>query len=162
MAIRMILHDGDETLKKISKPVKELTPRVLEQIEDLGDTLYASGNGIGLAAPQVGLLKRMFVIDMHDGKGLRVFINPEISEREGEQTAMEGCLSIPGMFGEVCRPAKVKVKATDEKGEDFELEAEGLLAVCICHENDHLDGVLFKDKVIGNLVREEDLALEED
>lgn len=161
MAIRTILHDGDETLSKISKPVKELTARVQEQIQDLGETLYAAGNGIGLAAPQVGLLKRIFVIDMQDEKGLQVFINPEITEVDGEQTAMEGCLSIPGMYGKVCRPAKVKVKAMNEKGEDFEVEAEGLYAVCICHENDHLNGVLFKEKVIGDLVREEDLEFEE-
>ncbi len=155
MAIRNILHDGDELLRKVSKPIKEITPRVLEQIADMGETLYAAGNGIGLAAPQVGLLKRMFVIDMQDEKGLQVFINPEIVETEGEQTAMEGCLSVPGTFGEVCRPAQIKVKATNEKGEDFELEAEGLFAVCICHENDHLNGVLFTEKVIGELVHEE-------
>ncbi len=154
MAIRNILHDGDETLKKTSKPVKELTTRILEQISDLGETLYAAGNGIGLAAPQVGLLKRIFVVDMQDEKGLQVFINPEIIAAEGEQTAMEGCLSIPGTFGQVCRPAKIKVKAMNEKGEDFEVEAEGLYAVCICHENDHLNGVLFTEKVIGELVHE--------
>lgn len=154
MAIRNILHDGDETLKKTSKAVKEITPRILGQIADMGETLYAAGNGIGLAAPQVGLLKRMFVIDMQDEKGLQVFINPEIIAAEGEQTAMEGCLSVPGTFGEVCRPAKIKVKAMNEKGENFELEADGLLAVCICHENDHLNGVLFTEKVIGELLHE--------
>lgn len=162
MAIRNILHDGDETLLKISKPVREINARVLEQIKDMGETLYAAGNGIGLAAPQVGLLKRIFVIDMNDGAGLQVFINPEITATEGEQTAMEGCLSVPGMFGSVCRPAKVKVKATNEQGENFEVVAEGLYAVCICHENDHLDGILFKEKVIGDLVKAEDLVDEED
>ena len=115
------------------------------------DTLYYTENGIGLAAPQVGVLKRIFVIDMKNDEGPIVFINPEITAQSGEQFYSEGCLSIPGLTGEVRRPAEVTVQATDENGNDFVLEADGLLAVCICHENDHLDGVLFTDRVEGEL-----------
>lgn len=153
MAIRSILTESDPALKKRSRPVKEINDRIREQIADMAETMYAAGNGIGLAAPQVGLLKRMFVIDMQDGAGLRVFINPEIVEAEGEQCGEEGCLSIPGVYGSVRRPARLRVKAQNLEGEYFELEAEALLAVCICHENDHLDGILFTDKVIGELTR---------
>ena len=104
-------------------------------------------DGVGLAAPQVGILKRIFVIDVYDGEGARVFINPEILESSGSQIGEEGCLSAPGEFGEVERPNYVKVKALNENGEEFVLEAQELLARAIFHEYDHLDGIIFLDKV---------------
>ena len=104
-------------------------------------------DGVGLAAPQVGILKRIFVIDVYDGEGLRVFINPEILETKGVQDGEEGCLSVPGISEDVKRPNYVKVKAFNEKGEEFVLEAEELLARAVCHDNDHLDGILFVDHV---------------
>lgn len=152
MAKRLIRHEGDPVLRKKAKPVTAFDARLNEQAQDLLDTLRDSGNGIGLAAPQVGLLRRLFVIDMGEDFPARVFVNPEILETWGEQTCNEGCLSIPGYFGEVRRPAKLRVRAQNTAGESFELEAEGLLAVCICHENDHLDGILFIDKLVGPLL----------
>ncbi len=154
MAIRNILTDDDPLLRKTAREVKEIDQRTRELADDMIETLRATDNGIGLAAPQVGVLKRIFVIDMQDENGPVVFINPEIVEREGSQIGQEGCLSVPGCWGEVERPAKIRVRAWDKEGEPFELDAEELLAVCICHENDHLDGILFTDKVIGELVRE--------
>ncbi len=151
MAIRQILPDSDPCLRKVCRPVAQLGPREQEQIQDLLDTLHNSGNGIGLAAPQVGLLKRIFVIDMGEGEAELVFVNPEIVETRGEQCGQEGCLSIPGYYGKVRRPAWLRIRAQDREGQDFEMEAEGLLAVCICHENDHLNGVLFTDHVEGEL-----------
>lgn len=151
MAIRTILTDEDPLLRKTSRVVKNIDERTKILIEDMLDTLYYTENGIGLAAPQVGVLKRIFVIDMKNDEGPIVFINPEITAQSGEQFYSEGCLSIPGLTGEVRRPAEVTVQATDENGNDFVLEADGLLAVCICHENDHLDGVLFTDRVEGEL-----------
>lgn len=154
MAIRRILTDEDPLLRKTSREVKEVDERIKEIVDDMIDTLHETDNGIGLAAPQVGLLKRIFVIDLYDEKGPMVFINPEIYYKKGRQTNTEGCLSVPGRWGEVERPAKVKLRALNREGEPFEMEAEELLATCICHENDHLDGVLFTDKVIGELVQE--------
>lgn len=152
MAIRTIIFEDDDRLRKKARVVEDvLNPRVQQTIEDLVDTLYDHGGGIGLAANQIGILRRIFVVDLGDEDGLRVFVNPEILEQSGEQSMKEGCLSIPGVRGEVKRPAKIKVKAQNEKGEFFVLEAEDLLAVCICHEMDHLDGVLFTDKVVGSL-----------
>lgn len=152
MAIRKIIFEDDERLRKKARVVEDvLHPRVQQTIEDLVDTLYDHGGGIGLAANQIGILRRIFVVDLGDEDGLRVFVNPEILEQTGEQSMKEGCLSIPGVRGEVKRPAKIKVKAQNEQGEFFVLEAEDLLAVCICHEMDHLDGVLFTDKVVGGL-----------
>ncbi len=151
MAIRTILTDEDPLLRKTSRVVKNIDERTKILVEDMLDTLYYTENGIGLAAPQVGVLKRIFVIDMKNDEGPIVFINPEITAQSGEQFYSEGCLSIPGLTGEVRRPAEVTVQATDENGNDFVLEADGLLAVCICHENDHLDGVLFTDRVEGEL-----------
>lgn len=151
MAIRTILTDEDPLLRKTSRVVKNIDERTKILVKDMLDTLYYTENGIGLAAPQVGVLKRIFVIDMKNDEGPIVFINPEITAQSGEQFYSEGCLSIPGLTGEVRRPAEVTVQATDENGNDFVLEADGLLAVCICHENDHLDGVLFTDRVEGEL-----------
>ncbi|MDI9497916.1 MAG: peptide deformylase [Bacillota bacterium] len=154
MAIRQIITEGDPVLRKTAREVKEIDARTEQIITDLTDTLASSGNGIGLAAPQVGVLRRIFVIDMQDGTGTRVFINPRIVETEGSQCGTEGCLSLPGLWGEVERPARLVVEALDRGGESFRLEADGLLAVCVAHENDHLDGVLFRDRAEGPLRRE--------
>ena len=144
MAIRTIRTDGDPVLRKISKPVKEITPKIVTLVDDMLDTMYEA-MGVGLAAPQVGILKRIVVIDIGDGP--IVLINPEILETSGEQTGDEGCLSLPGESHEVERPNYVKVKAFNEKGEEFILEGEELLARAILHENDHLDGILYIDHV---------------
>lgn len=146
MAIRNIRKEGDDILRKKCKPVDKIDERLLVLIDDMIDTMYEA-DGVGLAAPQVGILKRLFVIDVYDDFGPRVFINPEILEVKGSQVGEEGCLSIPGRNGEVDRPYYVKVKATNEKGEEFILEAEELLARAVCHENDHLNGILFIDHV---------------
>ncbi|MBM7685506.1 peptide deformylase [Defluviitalea raffinosedens] len=145
MALRQIRKDGDEILRKKSKEVKEITPSILTLLDDMAETMYHA-EGVGLAAPQVGVLKRIVVIDV--GDGIIELINPEIIEEEGEQIGAEGCLSIPGLSGEVKRPQRVKVKALNRHGEEIILEGEGLLAVAFCHEIDHLNGVLFTDKVI--------------
>ena len=148
MAIREIRTLGEEVLKKVCKPVKEMTPRTVVLIEDMLDTMYES-NGVGLAAPQVGILKRIVVIDV--GEGPIVLINPEIIEASGEQTGDEGCLSVPGKAGVVTRPNYVKVKAHDMNMEEVIYEGTELLARAICHELDHLEGVLYKDKVEDGL-----------
>ncbi|MBO4872133.1 MAG: peptide deformylase [Lachnospiraceae bacterium] len=152
MGIRTIREIGDDILRKHSKPIKEMTPRIRQLIKDMFETMY-DDNGVGLAAPQVGILKRLFVIDCCDGEegapNPYVFINPEILETRGEVTDTEGCLSVPGRFAPVPRPEWVKVRALDKNMQPFELEAEGLLARCICHENDHLDGILYVDKATG-------------
>lgn len=146
MAIREIRKKGDEILRKKSKPVREINDRINELIDDMLDTMY-DADGVGLAAPQVGVLKRICVIDV--GEGPIVLINPEKVEESKEQVqAVEGCLSIPGVYGEVKRPVRVVVKALDRKGEPFTVEGTGMLARALCHEIDHLDGILFEDKVI--------------
>ncbi|WP_238882541.1 peptide deformylase [Clostridium sp. YIM B02551] len=147
MAKRNIRFAGDELLRKKSRPVDEINERILTLIKDMFETMYDS-YGVGLAAPQVGILKRLFVVDTGDNP--LVFINPEILETEGSQTDVEGCLSFPNRQEMVERPFKVKVKALNEKGEEFILEAEELLARAILHENDHLNGVLFVDKIKKN------------
>ena len=144
MAIRNIRINGDDILRKKCRKVDVVDKRLLTLINDMIDTMY-DADGVGLAAPQVGILKRIFVIDIYDGAGPRVFINPEILEVRGSQIGDEGCLSVPGETDEVERPNYVKVKAMNEKGEEFILEGEELLARAICHENDHLEGVLFID-----------------
>jgi peptide deformylase len=148
MAIREIRTQGDEVLTKVCKEVKFMTPRTLVLIEDMLDTMYEA-MGVGLAAPQVGILKRIVVIDV--GEGPMVLINPEILETSGEQTGDEGCLSVPGLAGQVTRPNYVKVKALDENMEEVIYEGEGLLARAFCHEIDHLDGHLYVEKVEGEL-----------
>ena len=155
MAIRQIRTIGDDILKKECKPVKEVTPRLCDLIEDMFETMYETG-GVGLAAPQVGILKQIVVIDVEDGNQY-VLINPEILETSGSQTGPEGCLSVPGKSGTVTRPDHVKVKALNENMEEYVLEGEGLLARAICHECDHLSGVLYVDKVEGEL---EDVSAE--
>ncbi len=143
MALRKLRLEGDAILRKKSKVVDEITPRIELLVEDMIETMY-DNQGVGLAAPQVGMLKRIFVVDIGDGP--TVFINPEITETEGEQYGLEGCLSVPGKQGDVLRPYKIHIKAQDVKGEWFEVEAEEYLARAICHENDHLDGILYIDK----------------
>ena len=150
MAVRTIRVIGDEILYKECKPVKEMTQRVEELIEDMFETMYEN-NGVGLAAPQVGILKQIVVIDVDDGNQY-VLINPEIIEEEGSQTGQEGCLSVPGKAGIVTRPQKVKVKALDENMEEFVLEREDLLARAICHECAHLHGQLYVSLVEGELM----------
>ena len=150
MAIRNIRVMGDPILEKVCKEVKEMTPRTQELIDDMFETMYAS-NGCGLAAPQVGIRKRLGGIDVDD-ENQYVLINPEILETSGEQTGAEGCLSVPGKLGQVTRAEHVKVRALDENMEEREIEADGLLARCILHECDHLDGKLYVDLVEGDLM----------
>ena len=156
MAIREIREMGDEVLEKVCKPVTKMTPRTKVLIEDMLDTMY-DAFGVGLAAPQVGILKRIVVIDVGDGP--IVMVNPEILETSGEQCGQEGCLSVPGKSGQVTRPYYVKAKAYDEDLEEFTIEAEELLARAICHELDHLDGHLYVEKVEGEL---QDAEMEEE
>ncbi|MCF8018224.1 MAG: peptide deformylase [Vallitaleaceae bacterium] len=143
MALRKLRIDGDDILRKKSKTVDNITERIKELVEDMIETMYES-QGVGLAAPQVGVLRRVFIVDIGDGP--IIFINPVIEEVEGEQYGLEGCLSVPGKQGDVLRPYKIKVKATDIEGTEFELEAEAFLARAICHEYDHLEGILYTDK----------------
>lgn len=149
MAIRMIREENEPILRKISKPVKEITPKITELIEDMLDTMYEA-NGVGLAAPQVGMLKRIVVIDI--GEGPVILINPEIVETSGEQTGNEGCLSVPGKMGVVTRPNYAKVNAVDITGQNITVEGEELMARALCHEIDHLDGILYTDKAEGELM----------
>lgn len=149
MAIRTIRTEKDEILYKKSREVKEITPRIQELVEDMFETMYEA-EGVGLAAVQVGVLKRLFVIDVDDEQ--LVFINPVIIKEEGEQIDVEGCLSFPGIRGNVTRPEKVVVKAYDLDFNEFELEAEGLLARAISHEYDHLEGNVFVDKINGDIL----------
>ena len=149
MAIRKIRFIGDPCLNKVCKPVQKITPSIETLIEDMFDTMYEA-RGVGLAAPQVGVLKRIVVIDVEDGYQY-VLINPEILETAGSQTGDEGCLSLPGRAGQVTRPNYVKAKAYDENLEPYEIEGEGLLARAICHELDHLDGHMYVEKVEGEL-----------
>ena len=150
MALRTIRVQGDSVLTKKSRPVDKMTPRIGELITDMLDTMY-DAMGVGLAAPQVGILKRIVVIDV--GEGPIVLINPEILETSGEQTGDEGCLSVPGMAGQVTRPNYVKVKALDVNMNEQIYEGEGLLARAFCHEIDHLDGKMYTELVEGELHR---------
>lgn len=160
MALRTIREIGDDVLVKNCKEVKEITPRIKELVEDMFETMY-DANGVGLAAPQVGILKRIFVIDV-TGEDPMVFINPEILETSGEQTGYEGCLSVPGKSGIVTRANYVKAKATDLDGNEFIIEGEELLARAIQHENDHLNGKMYVDKVEGELVDNEELIAQQE
>lgn len=144
MAIRKIVKVGDEILTKKCRTVEKIDDRVLTLLDDLADTLYES-NGVGLASPQVGILKRIAVIDI--GDGLIELINPEIIKKSGEQRDVEGCLSLPGKWGYVKRPMEVTVKFKNRDFEDVEMKSSGLLARAICHETEHLDGILFTTHV---------------
>lgn len=149
MAIRKIIELGqDEILRKKCRPVEKFDDRLHALLDDMAETMYAA-DGAGLAAPQVGLLKRCVVIDV--GEGLIEMVNPEIIETEGEMTVVEGCLSVPGRSGRVVRPEKVTVRAQDRNGNFFEKTGEGILAVCMCHETDHLDGIVYVDKMIEDV-----------
>lgn len=145
MAVRVIRKADDDILRKKSKPVEKIDGRILTLLDDMAETMYKA-DGVGLAAPQVGVLRRLVVIDV--GDGLIKLINPEIISYSGEQIDVEGCLSVPDVHGEVKRPDSVIVRALDERGRKIELSGSGLLARAFCHEIDHLNGVLFIDKVI--------------
>lgn len=152
MAILNIVKDGDPTLRKVCRPVTEITPRILQLLDDMKDTLIEA-NGVGLAAPQVGILRRIVLVD--NGEEILELINPEIIETEGEQEEVEGCLSVPDVWGVTQRPMWVKVKALNRNGEEFVVEGEDINARCFCHELDHLDGHLFTDRAIRILTPEE-------
>lgn len=156
MAMRNIREMGDDILRKTSKPIREMTPRLRGIIEDMFDTMYETG-GVGLAGPQIGILKRVFVIDVTEEQNQPfAFINPEILATDGSQTGAEGCLSIPGKHATVTRPNYVKVRAQNVDMKWFELEATELFARAICHEYDHLDGILYVDKKEGPLLDNEE------
>lgn len=152
MAIRNVVKEGDDVLRKQARPVIEFNKRLHILLDDMAETMYAT-NGVGLAANQVGILRRVVVIDI--GEGLIELVNPEIVEKSGNQEEVEGCLSSPGEYGITKRPMRVKVEAFDRFGNEVSYEGEGLLARAFCHEIDHLDGVLFKDNVVRMLLPEE-------
>jgi len=144
MAIRIIVKDPDPILRQKAKPVPKITPNIHKLLNDMAETMY-DAEGVGLAAPQIGILKRVIVMDVGDEHGLIELINPEIIHREGEQFGPEGCLSIPGLTGDVRRSQKVIVKGLNRDGQEIQIEGTDLLARCIQHEVDHLNGVLFTD-----------------
>ena len=146
MALRNLVIEGDPLLRKTSRPVDEITPRIIKLLDDMADTMYFENRGVGIAAPQVGVLRRVFIVDVGDEHGKVEFINPEILETSGSQTDNEGCLSVPGKTCPVERANYVKAKALDREGNEFVVEGEGLFARCVLHEYDHLDGILFIDK----------------
>lgn len=146
MAIREIRTIGDEILSKKARPVEKIDARIQTILGDLADTLHGTGNGVGLAAPQVGLLRRLVVIDL--GDGVINLVNPEIIKSEGERVVEEACLSVPGRRGKVKRPVRVTVRYLDETGAEKEIEADELLGKCLCHEIDHLDGILYVDRAL--------------
>ena len=151
MAIREIVVVGsadEEILRKSCRPVTDFDGKLRTLLDDMAETMYFEGRGVGLAAPQIGIRRQIFVADVGDDTGLHEFINPEIVEMEGEVVSSEGCLSIPGVNGDVLRPEKVTIRAQDRFGKEFTLIAEDFLAICICHEYDHLTGTLFTDKVV--------------
>lgn len=144
-ALRKIRLEGDPILREVSKPVRKITPRTLELLDDMVETMYEE-MGVGLAAPQVGVLRRIVVIDV--GEGIYKMINPEILKEDGSQVGVEGCLSVLGKAGTVDRPDYVKVRYIDESGKEKTIEADDFFARAICHEIDHLNGILYVDKVI--------------
>ncbi|MDU1004790.1 peptide deformylase [Clostridium butyricum] len=145
MALRQLRLYDDEILRKKSRVVEVVDDKIRQILNDMADTMYNSENGGGLAAPQVGILKRLVVIDM--GQGLIKLVNPKIIKQEGTQEVIEGCLSIPNKWGKLIRPAKVTIQALNENGEEIILTGTGDLAKCFCHEIDHLEGILFTDFV---------------
>ncbi len=148
MAIRNIVKEGDPILTKVCRPVEKFDDRLAVLLDDMYETMV-QGNGVGIAAPQVGILRRIFVIDIGEGK--LEFINPKIIKTKGTQETSEGCLSCPGEYGITKRPMYVTAVAQNRYGDQFTVNAEGLLAKAICHENDHLDGILFKEHVIRKI-----------
>lgn len=161
MAIRKIVELGvdDAVLRKHARPVEKFDARLEALLADMAETM-AAANGAGLAAPQVGVLKRAAVINV--GEGLIELVNPEIIASEGEAEVIEGCLSVPGRTGKVRRPEKVTVRAQDRFGEAFEIHGEGMLAVCLCHEIDHLDGIVYVDKMIEDTSDQYKIQTKED
>jgi len=145
MALRTLRLMGDDILRKTAKPVTEITPKILALLDDMAETM-AEKNGVGLAAPQIGILKRIVIIDLNDE--LIELINPEIVETEGTQEKSEGCLSLPGKSGLVVRPLWTKVRALNRHGEEIFVEGEEYMSIALNHELDHLDGILYIDKVI--------------
>ena len=145
MAIRQIRYEGDDILRKKCKRVEEVNEHIRMLLDDMLDTLHNTKDGAAIAAPQVGILQRLVVIDM--GNGVIKLINPEIIEEKGIQECVEGCLSIPNKYGNTLRPKKVTIKALDENGKEITLTGRGEMAICFCHEIDHLNGILFSDKV---------------
>ena len=159
MALRKILTDKEPALHKVCKPVTAFDDKLHKLLDDMTETLIESG-GVGLAAPQVGILRRVFLVDVGmDENEIVEFINPEIIETDGEQVGPEGCLSVPGKYGLVKRPYYAKVRAQDRNGEWFEAEGEELIGRCFCHENDHLDGIIYTE-VMERLLTEEELCAE--
>lgn len=159
MALRKILTDKEPALHKVCKPVTDFDAKLHKLLDDMTETLIESG-GVGLAAPQVGILRRVFLVDIGEEENEIVeFINPEILETDGEQVGPEGCLSVPGKYGLVKRPYYAKVRAQDRNGEWFEAEGEELIGRCFCHENDHLDGIIYTE-VMERLLTEEELCAE--
>ena len=155
MATRRIVKIGDETLRKVCRKQEKFDIRLSVLLKDMAETMYKA-EGVGLAAPQVGILRRVVVIDVSpDHTGLREMVNPEIVETEGLQTGREGCLSVPERQGVVTRPRKVRVRYQDRRGNPMELEAEGFEARAVCHELDHLNGVLYVDVMDRELTEEE-------
>ena len=142
-----ILEDGDEILRKKSREVESIDDKIREILDDMVEILHKY-NGVGLAGPQIGILKRIIVIDLYDDEGPMKLINPAIVKEKGKQEVEEGCLSFPNQFGKIVRPEKIEVEALNEKGKKVKIEGEGLLAQALAHEIDHLDGVLFVDKII--------------
>ncbi|MBE3550778.1 MAG: Peptide deformylase [Brockia lithotrophica] len=155
MAVRYIVKHPDPVLREVARPVKSVTPQVLRLLDDLAETMRHA-EGVGLAAPQVGISRRLAVVDV--GDGLIELINPEILAEEGEEVGVEGCLSIPGVYGEVRRAARVRVRTWTRTGESAVIEAEGLKARAIQHEIDHLDGILFIDRALSLTHAEETRA----
>ena len=145
MALRQLRYEGDEILRKKCKKVEEVDDHIRMILDDMLDTLHNTEDGAAIAAPQIGILKRLVVIDM--GTGIIKLVNPEIIEEKGIQECVEGCLSIPNKYGNTIRPKKVTIKALNENGEEIILTGRGEMAKCFCHEIDHLDGILFIDKV---------------
>ena len=161
MGLRKILTDKDPALHKVCKPVTAFDGKLHKLLDDMHETLIDS-NGVGLAAPQVGILRRIFLVDVGlDGNEIIEFINPQILETDGEQEGAEGCLSVPGKYGLVKRPYWVKVRAQDRYGDWFEAEGEELIGRCFCHENDHLDGIVYT-QVIERFLTEEELGRDEE
>ena len=157
MALRNIVTVGDPVLTKVCRPVTKFDDRLAQLLDDMIETLH-DANGAGLAAPQIGVLRRVVVINT-EGEDWEL-INPEIISIEGEQTGPEGCLSVPGIFGLVTRPARVRVRAQDRNGEWFEAEGEELIGRCFCHELDHLDGILYT-QVMERFLTDEELEADE-
>ncbi len=154
MALREIVEKGDDVLNKKCREVVKFDDRLAMLIDDMTDTLHDSG-GVGLAAPQVGMLRRVVVIEVDPEQGVIELVNPEIIETSGKQVGLEGCLSLPGKWGIASRPYRVTVKAQNRNGEEFTISGEGLLARAFCHELDHLDGILYDTKVERMLFPEE-------